>query len=367
MISSTGIALLSLTAMIAAIFVLSVITDEFFIPSLDKISNRWELPPDVAGASLMAVGSSAPELSIALFALFTNGGAHSDVGIGTIVGSAVFNILVITGVSAAIREARITLPAIIRDTFFYLGSIIGLLAVFWDGRVNVGECLFLIAFYAGYLAFLFFVDLGKEPEMTLPERPPVGTEFATPKAGQAVNRSAIRRLQAAIHDSVGKATGDPSENYMRAFGVSIFFICVLSYVLVEMAVIFSDAVGLPPVIVALTILAAGTSAPDLLASMAVAKQGRGSMAVANAIGSNIFDILICLGLPWLLALLFLGMPVIEVGTGDLIPSVLILISTVVVLFYFLWTDRTLARWEGWILILLYGAYVVMTVMTGGAA
>ncbi|MFP4348951.1 MAG: hypothetical protein ACLFQY_11740 [Desulfococcaceae bacterium] len=111
-------AIFSLTALAAAIYILSVITDEFFISSLDRIALRWKLPSNVAGASLMAMGSSAPELSIAVLALFKDGGAHSDMGIGTIVGSAVFNILVITGVCAVVREARITLPIIVRDTVF---------------------------------------------------------------------------------------------------------------------------------------------------------------------------------------------------------------------------------------------------------
>ena len=103
-------AIISLSLMIAAIYVLAVVTDEFFIPSLDRISHRWNLPSNVAGASLMAVGSSAPELAIAFLSLFKEGGAHSDIGAGTIVGSAVFNILVITGVSAIFARRGFRCP-----------------------------------------------------------------------------------------------------------------------------------------------------------------------------------------------------------------------------------------------------------------
>ena len=84
--------LISLIVILVSVLVLAVVTDRFFIPSLDEISRRLKLSDEVAGASLMAIGSSAPELAIALMALFTGGGQHSDVGIGTIVGSAVFNI-----------------------------------------------------------------------------------------------------------------------------------------------------------------------------------------------------------------------------------------------------------------------------------
>ena len=125
----------------------------------------------------------------------------------------------------------------------------------------------------------------------------------------------------------------------------------------EYAIIFAEALNIPPVIVALTILAAGTSVPDLFASVVVARQGRGDMAVANAVGSNIFDILIGLGLPWALVLIFQG-GTIEVGTADLSTSTFLLLGTVVLLFTFLTTGRKLSRAEGIILILAYVLYVL---------
>jgi Ca2+/Na+ antiporter len=146
------------------------------------------------------------------------------------------------------------------------------------------------------------------------------------------------------------------------FGVSILSIVILSWILVDTAVIFAGAIGLPPVVIALTVLAAGTSAPDLIASVVVAKQGRGGMAVANAIGSNIFDVLVGLGLPWLLALTLLGRPFVAVGTHDLFLSVLILMGTVALLFVFLYTDRLLSRREGVALLGCYGLYAGWTLI-----
>ncbi|MCI5158494.1 MAG: sodium:calcium antiporter, partial [Candidatus Electrothrix sp. AUS1_2] len=120
----------SLLIMLFAIYILAIMTDEYFISSLDHISHLLNLPHNVAGASLMAMGSSAPELAIALTALFEGSGEHSDVGIGTIVGSAVFNILVITGASALARPAKITLSVVIRDCLVYVTSIVLLLVTF---------------------------------------------------------------------------------------------------------------------------------------------------------------------------------------------------------------------------------------------
>ncbi|MCA9975717.1 MAG: hypothetical protein KC413_08195, partial [Anaerolineales bacterium] len=104
-------------------------------------------------------------------------------------------------------------------------------------------------------------------------------------------------------------------------------------------------------------LAGGSSVPDLLASVFVARDGKGEMAISNAVGSNIFDISIGLGLPWLLILIFQGGP-IAVGTADLTSSTMVLLSTVVVLFVFLSTGQQLSRREGAVLLLLYAAYVL---------
>ncbi len=347
-------ALISLLVMIVAIYLLSIITDAFFIKSLDRISLRWKIPPSVAGASLMAAGSSAPELSIALLSLFKAGGAHSDVGAGTIVGSAVFNILVITGISAIVREARITLPVIIRDTFFYLFTILLLLVVFRDGAVTVTETLFFIGLYVVYLGVLFFMPMKEDVEFA----------EADPSIEPEKKAGPFGRINALLCRIIGRAAGDVETSYLRVFGVSVIFIVILSWILVDSALIFAEAVHIPPVVVALTLLAGGTSAPDLISSVVVARQGRGSMAVANAVGSNIFDILIGLGLPWLIALTLLGRPTVAVGTGDLLLSVLILMGTVMVLFVFLYTDRTLSKQEGLALVGLYAAYVLWTILAG---
>jgi Ca2+/Na+ antiporter len=148
--------------------------------------------------------------------------------------------------------------------------------------------------------------------------------------------------------------GDPRAQFVRAFVVSIVMISVLSWVLVESGIAFASAIGVPPVIVALTILAGGTSVPDMISSIVVARQGRGDMAVANAIGSNVFDILVGLGLPWMIMILA-GRETIGVGTDGLMTSTWLLVGSVVVLYFFVLTKRTLSRGEG---LLLIGGYIV---------
>jgi len=342
-------------AIAASIFMLSIVTEDFFIPSLDQVAKRFNMPSDIAGASLMAVGSSAPELFIALLALFI-GGAHADVGVGTIVGSAVFNILVITGASAAIAgNLAIKRGSVERDIAFYLGSVILLLIVFWDATITAWEAFIFVAAYVMYLVVLFVWggrNKAKEPE------------FADPVAALAKEKpkSIGAKLGHFIQQAFKLIARDPIKNYWWSMLISVAAIAVISYILVETAIGLSDSLNLPPVIVSLTLLAAATSVPDLIASVNVAKQGRGNMAVSNAVGSNIFDILIGLGVPWLIAIFALDRSTIVVDSEGLLLSIAILGATTVVLYFFLFTRRTLARWEGIVLLLLYVVYIAYVVL-----
>lgn len=350
---------MSLILIIVVVLILAVVTDKFFIPSLDAISRRLKLSDEVAGASLMAIGSSAPELAIALIALFSSGGAHSDVGIGTIVGSAVFNILVITGVSAVVAGGlHVHLFAVGRDIVYYLLSILYLGLVFFDGRVSLIEAVLGLVGYAVYLVVLAFL---KDPEED--DEPQTAEDEG--QAGKT-KIAGWRQFEALIFGILRPIMGAPQKNFVWAFAVSIGLIVILSYILVESTIVFAHGIGIPPVIVALTLLAAGTSAPDLMSSVDVAREGRGGMAVANAVGSNTFDLLIGLALPWSIALAFQGISGIDVGTDNLWISIGILVLTTLVLFAFLWTQRGLSRLEGFILLLLYAAFVIYTIASGTA-
>ncbi|MDE2635674.1 MAG: calcium/sodium antiporter [Chloroflexota bacterium] len=355
-----GDALLSLAAILVSVVVLAVVTDKFFIPSLDEISRRLKLSDEVAGASLMAIGSSAPELAIALMALFTDGGAHSDVGIGTIVGSAVFNILVITGLSAVVAGGlHIHIFAVGRDIVYYLISILYLGLVFFDGHVSLIEAILGLAGYVVYMGLLIVWKY---------LAPDADEAEAVEQAAEPERKKVAgwHHLESLVETVLRRITGAPDKNFVRAFAVSIALIVVLSYVLVESTIIFSAGIGIPPVIVALTLLAAGTSAPDLMASVDVAREGRGGMAVANAVGSNTFDLLVGLALPWTIALSILGLSGIDVGTGDLWVSIGILVATTLILAVFLTSKRELSRREGLVLLLLYAAFVIFTLVSGTA-
>ena len=340
----------SLLVIIVSVYLLSIITDEYFIVSLDEIAKRLRLPNNVAGASLMAMGSSAPELAIAIFALFTASGAHSDVGIGTIVGSAIFNILVITGVSAIANPAHISWKVITRDIIMYSIGVILLLVTIYDEQVTMLEASIYLLVYALYLLILYKWD-------TYVRDTDVVGMIQEGVQKERCCTDIYHRVTTTISNGIGFLTGNARQSYLRAFFVSIAFVAVISYALAESAVLFAEAIHVPSVVVALTVLAAGTSVPDMFASIVVSRQGRGDMAVANAVGSNIFDILVGLGLPWLLAMA-MGSQVIHIDTQGIMSSALLLFGTVILLGIFLLTNLKLSRWEGWVLVGIYGLYVL---------
>jgi len=231
----------------------------------------------------------------------------------------------------------------------YTLGVILLLVTIYDGQVTLFEASFYLLIYAMYLLMLYKWDT------YVRDTDVVGIVEESIEKERCCT-DIYHRITAVISNGIGFLTGDARKSYLRAFFVSIAFVAAISYALAESAVTFAEAIHVPAVVVALTVLAAGTSVPDMFASIVVAKQGRGDMAVANAVGSNIFDILVGLGLPWLLAMA-IHSDVVQIDTSGLMASALLLFGTVVLLFIFLLTKLKLSRWEGWALLAIYAVYV----------
>ncbi|XP_013418533.1 uncharacterized protein LOC106179451 [Lingula anatina] len=134
---------------------LAIVCDDFFVPSLEIISEKLDLSEDVAGATFMAAGSSAPELFTSIVGLATD---NNDVGVGTIAGSAMFNILIIIALSAALAGQVLYLDwrPLIRDSIFYATSV-GVFIVFaWDGKLEHYETAILLFLYILYIVLMKF-------------------------------------------------------------------------------------------------------------------------------------------------------------------------------------------------------------------
>ncbi|BFZ01190.1 hypothetical protein BsWGS_04229 [Bradybaena similaris] len=407
---------------------LAVVCDDYFVPALEHICEDLGLQPDVAGATFMAAGSSAPEFMTSVIGVFF---AESDVGVGTIVGSAVFNILFIIGVCGLFAGMIVDLTwyPLVRDTIFYLVSVLALFLTIRNQRVEWYEAMIMIILYILYIVIMYFnrpiekkarallkrmktklghqqplvarecdepvisesmqrarahsrisytLSLSKSLEYskshqdldrTLPEEQetPIlenskSISLETPKNEQLMTVSefesvwkvpdnffvrciwvAMCPLRALLYISVpdSRRPGIWARLYMLSFVMSVLWISGLTYIMVWMVTIAGDALDVPDTVMGLTLLAAGTSVPDCLSSVFVARDGYGDMAVSNTLGSNVFDILMCLGLPWLLECIISNGDSVKIESGGLTYSTLILLATVL----FLVTSMAVNKWR----------------------
>ncbi|XP_067351640.1 sodium/potassium/calcium exchanger 1-like [Channa argus] len=150
-----GWVVLHVIGMIYMFVALAIVCDEFFVPALEVITNKLEISDDVAGATFMAAGGSAPELFTSLIGVFIS---HSNVGIGTIVGSAVFNILFVIGMCAVFSREMLHLTwwPLFRDVTFYILDLIMLIIFFLDSTILWWESILLVLGYISYVSFMKF-------------------------------------------------------------------------------------------------------------------------------------------------------------------------------------------------------------------
>uniref|UniRef100_A0A673IH78 Solute carrier family 24 member 4b n=1 Tax=Sinocyclocheilus rhinocerous TaxID=307959 RepID=A0A673IH78_9TELE len=377
----SGGVLLHIIAALYMFLALAIVCDDYFVMSLEKICEKLNLSEDVAGATFMAAGSSAPELFASVIGVFIT---HGDVGVGTIVGSAVFNILCIIGVCGifAGQVVLLTWWAVFRDSFFYILSVVALIVVIKSSKV----------YSRGSVVMVDEIINASPPNYRFPEaglRVMVTNHFGPKTRLRMASRLIITERQRLVQSANGVETavvdGKPDiENgnvpedktteekeseltspfrlpgetkwliswplllilyftipncaksrwekyFMLSFILSTVWIAVFSYFMVWMVTIIGYTLGIPDVIMGITFLAAGTSVPDCIASLIVARQGLGDMAVSNTIGSNVFDILVGLGVPWALQTMAVSYgSVVMINSRGLVYSVVLLLGSVAV-------------------------------------
>ncbi|XP_013875617.1 sodium/potassium/calcium exchanger 3 [Austrofundulus limnaeus] len=492
-------------------YALALVCDDYFVPSLEKICENLHLSEDVAGATFMAAGSSAPELFTSVIGVFITKG---DVGVGTIVGSAVFNILCIIGVCGifAIQTIRLSRWPLLRDSIYYTLSISALIVFIYDEKVVWWEALTLILMYFVYILIMklncyivHFLERCKKNSSSLRNGAAANAEVddgcdatavllnkanhhrkpsvlmvdellsAYPhqltfsEAGMRImitshfsprtrltmaSRMLITERQRLINTRtltngesdipvkggsrrgienglsrtercVGVRNDDGEEGnetenednennendeeeeeedgegpfvpfqcpagvfnklkwllawplclllyftipncskprwencFMISFISSTLWIAFFSYIMVWMVTVIGFTLGIPDVIMGITFLAAGTSVPDCMASLIVARQGMGDMAVSNSIGSNVFDILVGLGLPWALNTLAINYgSAIKLNSKGLIFSVGLLLASVFLTVLGVHLNKwTLDKRLGIVCLLLYSVFL----------
>jgi len=352
--------LLVVFILLLSFYILAKVCDDYFVESLDEIAKKLKLSSDAAGATLMAVGSSAPELFVAIIAVIKPGN-HEQIGMGTIVGSAIFNLLVIAGVVGLIKPFKVNWHIVLRDLLFYFVAVLFLYSVFIDGNITLLEGILFILLYVFYV---YLVIIWRKLVPFEPEVKDIHENIKEINKEKSFVVKWLNQLVKPIDFIMAKFFSISSNVFFVFFG-SILIIGLASWVLVESAISISAILEIPKALVALTVLAVGTSIPDMLSSIIVAKQNRGGMAVTNAIASNIFDILIGLGIPFLIIIIMNGKTV-PIHTSELINSTgLLILSIIGMLVLMILNKWHIGKRMGISLIVFYIAFLVYQFITIG--
>ncbi len=339
--------------LVLCFYLIAVVSDKYFVEALDKISKKLKLSSEITWATFMAIWSSAPELFTSIFTVFAIFGAsagNESMWAGTIVWSAIFNVLVIVWVSLIVARANQKLyrQPIVRDLIFYSLTILLILFVFWDGNITFFETIWFVILYAVYLYIVtkwskwlnYNVDEWKKLQ----------------EVEEEVKEHKLTKIVSYVLDRIIPRA---DKYYWGTFIVSIALIGILSHQMVHYAVGIATILEIPKAIIWLTILAAGTSVPDLISSVIVAKRGHVDMSVSNAFWSNIFDILVWLWAVYFTYFLITGTSTtIAVDQNNLIGSIILLFATVVVMIALLILRKwKTSKWIWWMLVVLYLGYL----------
>ena len=286
------------------------------------LAQRFRVPEFIIGLTVVAVGTSTPELVVSVLSAI---GGQSDVAIGNVVGSNIFNVFVILGVCALIRPVPLTAGNIRRDIPFGVIVSLLLLALAADSYVFKGAAdrigrLDGAAMLALYILLMWYtIRKTKRPEATAP------TEGS--KAPMAAWLTAVM--------IVGGLAG-------LVFGGEMFL---------RSATSIARSLGVSESVIAITLVAGGTSLPELASSLVSLFKGKAEMALGNVIGSNIANILLILGVSATIHPLSMG----GITVWDLL--MVLLSSVVVFLAAFTFKRKAIDRWEGALFVAIYAVYI----------
>jgi cation:H+ antiporter len=303
---------------------------EFLVRGASKLALSFGLSPLVVGLTIVAFGTSAPEVAVSLGAVLEG---QTDIAIGNVVGSNIFNVLFILGLSALITPLVVNIQLIRQEVPILVGISLLLVVLSLDGTVSAIDGAMLFALLLAYTVFLV---------------------IQSRKETQAANDEYAAEVQPAAPGSWDSKL--PVQLLLMVGGLALLVIG--AQWLVDSAVVFAKALGVSDVVIGLTIVAAGTSMPEVATSVMAAIKGERDIAVGNVVGSSTFNILGCVGLSGIAA----G------GTGLVVPEAVLNFDIWVMLAVSLAcipvfvTGREIARWEGGVFLLYYVAYVAYLIL-----
>ncbi|MFC4410098.1 calcium/sodium antiporter [Chungangia koreensis] len=312
-------------------FALLIKGADFFVEGASNIARTLKVSPLLIGLTIVAFGTSAPEATVSILAALEG---NSDVSVGNVVGSNIFNITVIVGVTAIISPLLVD-DSIVRKEipFTMLGSIV-LFVLASDLTLNGSTDNFLtrsdgLVFLAIFSVFMYYIFEVARHNRTLATAEPEDTHTSSKPSWGKYILFTLGGLAAII------------------FGGDL---------VVTNAVEIAYSFGMSETLVGLTIVAVGTSLPELVTSITAARKKESEIALGNLVGSNIFNIFFVLGTSAVIA----PLPV----DGNIFTDLYILIAVTAVLFIFAWSKYKISRIEGSLLTVAYLVYFVYIIMRG---
>jgi len=287
------------------------------------VATRMNIPQIIIGLTIVAFGTSMPEFCVSLVSALKG---TTDIAIGNVVGSNIMNALLIVGVAAAVTPITILHSTVKKDIPFGIAASVLLIVLCLDKDLSRIDAAILFAFF---LVFMFVTLKGAKTA----GEPTAVTEEEKAKVPSYGKAAALIFIGLACLIIGSNFFVDSASNVARAWGVS-------------------DAV------IGLTIVAGGTSLPELATSVVAAKKGQSAIAIGNVLGSNIFNILFILGITGLICpMSAAGFSLIDLGLMG---------GSMLLLWLFCFTKFRVERWEGFVLAAIYIAYIVWLVMNATA-
>ena len=331
---------------------------DYFVRAAASLAKKFGVSDFVIGLTLVALGTSVPELASALAAVFKKQGG---LVLGTVIGANVANLLLISGLAGALAAVRTRREMVGRDGAIMLGATALFILFAWNGSFSRLEAATMLLVYVAYTLFLFTAKAGLEGEYgfrrflnylfrfqyILTIRDGIRSGLARRKAGKAAT-AADREIERAFRVGIVKdlllMLGSGAA---IAFGADLF---------VASAVFFAELMKVPPLTIGASIVSLGTTLPEMSVTVSAARKGFGNIALGNVLGSCITNIGLIVGTAGLVYPLGAPRARLPLLLGFLAMASLLLLIVI----RSAWRIR---RWEGAILLALYAAYATLLFMT----
>lgn len=297
---------------------------DLFVEGAASIARRFHVPAMVIGLTIVAMGTSAPEAAVSITSSLAG---QNDMSVANVVGSNFFNILVVLGVSAIIAKLPVQEDTIKKDAPFLL--IVSALLLLFGLNLNISriEGLILLAVFTYFL---------------------IDTVKSAKKGSQQNSNEAATTMDI----EVSEESSMPKTILLSIIG--IVGIVLGGDMVVDSATNIATSFGMSANLVGLTIVAVGTSLPEFVTSVVAIKKGETEIAIGNVIGSNIFNILLVLGLSATIS------PIV-ISTFALI-DVVFMVAITVLLYLFMKKENSLVKLQGIIFLVIYIAYMAYTII-----